>query len=229
MPTPSWIRFQVEAQLSEIIFSGRSYKLDEWGFLDPPDQWDRDFANGMAIVQGIRGGLGPAHWSFLEYLRRKFHEENTIPLLVVACMENRLHLSDLRRLFPTGYHRGACRIAGINYDFISSVNLWHTYETAPPAKAPYDIDQVGFLKDHRQWDPGFVDFIQQMGGSSYHPGKEGMKILLYLRRRYRDTGTVPTVFETCTANGLGLEELGKLFPGGYRRGACRLAGLPFLG
>ena len=32
----------------------------------------------------------------------------------------------------------------------------------------------------------------------------------------------------CRAANLTLEELQTLFPGGYRRGACRMAGLPYI-
>ncbi len=93
--------------MSVIALKGRSYTLDDHGFLDPPEQWDEAFAEGMARVQGIRGGLSERHWEFIRYLRGQFLDEETVPVLVMACAENRMHLSELRALFPTGYHRGA--------------------------------------------------------------------------------------------------------------------------
>ena len=53
------------------------------------------------------------------------------------------------------------------------------------------------------------------------------EVIDFLRRFYAERGEIPTVLETCREHGLDLAELGELFPGGYRRGACRIAGLPF--
>ena len=69
-----------------VVFEGKSYTLDQFGFLDPPEQWDEQFAGGMARLQGIYDGLTPAHWDFINYIRRKFLVDKTIPLLVVACI-----------------------------------------------------------------------------------------------------------------------------------------------
>jgi len=63
-------------------------------------------------------GTEEKHWSFIRYLRKKFLEEKTVPVVVLACADNDLRLSEFKLLFPTGYHRGACKIAGINYDFM---------------------------------------------------------------------------------------------------------------
>ncbi|GAG76667.1 unnamed protein product, partial [marine sediment metagenome] len=67
---------------------------------------------------------------------------------------SRLH--ELRSLFPTGYHRGVCKIAGINYQFMYEHNYWLTYETAPPAKPRYKLDPLGFLENFEEWDEDFA-------------------------------------------------------------------------
>ena len=41
---------QVESQ-GTVSFGGRTYTLDAHGFLDPPEQWDEAFAEGL-------GGFG---------------------------------------------------------------------------------------------------------------------------------------------------------------------------
>ena len=146
--------------MSTVTFKGTTYRLDGHGFLDPPDQWDEGFAEGMAKMSGIRGGLTQRHWRIIEYLRKKFLEDGTVPVLVLACADNRIHLSELRGLFPTGYHRGACRIAGINYAFMWETNYWLTYETAPPAKPRYELDPMGYLSDPSAWDE---QYSKQMG------------------------------------------------------------------
>jgi tRNA 2-thiouridine synthesizing protein E len=105
-----------------ITFNEKTYSLDEHGFLFPPEQWDENFANGMAETLEIYGGMTEKHWAFIRYLRKKFIEEETVPVVVIACAENKLRLREFKRLFPTGYHRGACKIAGINHEFMYKTN-----------------------------------------------------------------------------------------------------------
>lgn len=214
--------------LKKISFGdGKIYTLDRHGFLDPSEQWDEAFAQGMAKTLGIIGGLTLAHWKFIYYLRKKFVEEKTVPLVVHACADNKLRLSKLGQLFPTGYHRGACKIAGINYRFMAENNLWLTYESYVVLKSKYEVTPLGFLENFEKWS---VDFAQLVASEWELPqglSEKHMKILNYLRDTYRKTKQIPTVFATCKANRIGLEELRRLFPGGYRRGACRMAGLPF--
>ncbi len=50
----------------------------------------------------------------------------------------------------------------------------------------------------------------------------------HLRDCYLENKETPTVYEVCRVLGETLAELRELFPQGYRRGACRGAGLPFL-
>jgi tRNA 2-thiouridine synthesizing protein E len=47
----------------------------------------------------------------------------------------------------------------------------------------------------------------------------------FLRQRFATNNIVPTVYETCEANHIELEELQRLFPDGYHRGAVKLGGL----
>jgi tRNA 2-thiouridine synthesizing protein E len=211
-----------------VSFNKKKYELDRHGFLDPSDQWDVDYAEGMAKKLGIYGGLTKDHWKFLRYLREKFLEEKTVPVVVIACADNRLRLSRLRDLFPTGYHRGACKIAGINYAFMCDINLWLTYETAPAAEAEHKVDELGFLQDFEQWNERFAHWVARNWHLPAGLTESHWTIIQYIRDFYRQTSNIPTVFEVCNSNDIGLNELGELFPQGYHRGACRAAGLPFL-
>ncbi len=49
------------------------------------------------------------------------------------------------------------------------------------------------------------------------------------REHYAEHGAIPTIYQVCSSTGLDLEELDRLFPAGYRRCACRAAGLRFHG
>jgi tRNA 2-thiouridine synthesizing protein E len=212
-----------------ITFNDKTYTLDRHGFLDPHDQWDENFAEGIAAKLGILGGLSEQHWKFIRYLRSKFLDEDTVPVIVKACSDNQLRLSELRALFPTGYHRGACKIAGINFAYMCKTNLWLTYETPPPVEVEHDVDELGFLKDAEAWNERFVLWVSEKWSLPDGVTDRHWRVIHYLRDYFHITGTIPTVYEACSANGLDLETLHKLFPGGFRRGACRAAGLPFFG
>ena len=69
-------------------------------------------------------------------------------------------------------------------------------------------------------DPG----LREMGLLEALTGKH-WEIIYFMRHSFKETGVVPTVYETCDANNLEIEELEKLFPHGYHRGAVKMAGL----
>ena len=214
--------------LNQVHFGNRIYTLDERGFLDPPEQWDEGFAEGMARLLGIVGGLTPDHWKFINYLRGKFITEKSVPLVVQACAENNRRLHKLALLFPTGYHRGACKIAGINYRFMYENNFWLTCESYVVLKSKYKMTPLGFLASFEQWEPQFAKLIADEWQMPDGLTAKHWQILEFLREFYSATRNIPTVFATCRAANIDLDELLVLFPGAYRRGACRMAGLPFL-
>ena len=214
---------------ASVRFGDKEYTLDAHGFLYPPEQWDETFAEGMAVRLGIYDGLTKEHWDFIRYLRKKFIEEKTVPLVVYACADSRLRLSRLVFLFPTGYHRGACKIAGINYQFMFDCNPWITYESYSVLKSEYRLTDAGFLESFDQWDKRFAQIVASECRLPAGLTEKHWKIIGYLRDYFERKKNIPTVFEACKENIMGLSELRELFPGGYRRGACRIAGLPFLG
>lgn len=216
-----------QVELKTVVLDGKVYSLDEQGFLDPPDQWNEDFADGMARMQGIYEGLTEPHWDFIRYLRKKFIEEKTVPVVVLACADNNLRLGDLKFLFPTGYHRGACRIAGINYEFMYKLNYWLTYETSTLKKEDYKVTPKGFLVDFQAWNERFAQLIIREWKLPEGLTDRHLRVINFLRDFYRISKNIPTVYETCKVNNLELDDLKDLFPEGYRRGACRIAGLPY--
>jgi tRNA 2-thiouridine synthesizing protein E len=206
---------------------GNTYTLDQYGFLDQPEEWDETFANGMARLQGVYEGLTEEHWDFISYIRKKVLIDKTLPFLVVACADNSLRLDKLKALFPTGYFRGACRIAGVSYKFLCDVNIWHTYETAPRLKPEYNISPQGFLEDFEKWNERFANLVGDEWDLPDGLTPKHWDVIHYLRTYYLAMSNIPTVHEVCAAHDLELGDLKELFPEGYRRGACRAAGLPF--
>lgn len=222
--------------MTTLSHRGRSYDLDEAGFLLDPDGWDEDFPEALAPEHGIPDGLSVEHWRVLRSIRAHYHRTGRCPLVYQTCRANDLKLRDLHRLFPTGYLRGACRLAGLTY----AMGYHCPVPTAPeaPAAAPpgvarkaragaartYTVDICGFLIDADEWDEGYA--IHRAFDLKMPPLRERhWRVIHFLRDSFRRTGRVPTVYETCVGNGLEMDELEELFPDGYQRGAVRLAGL----
>lgn len=227
-----------------LTFGGKRYQLDDDGFLSDGGQWDEAFAASMAPTLEISGGLTAPHWRVIHFIRDSFHERGKCPLIYQTCRANGLRLKDLQALFPTGYLRGACKLAGITYKegFHGSVSIPASLRepslsaeepapipemvpAPPPPEKTYRVDVRGFLADPAEWDEHYAAHKAfEMGMPEGLTGQH-WKVILYLRNSFYRKGVVPTVFETCEANQLEIEDLEQLFPAGYHRGAIKIAGL----
>ena len=216
--------------MSTLAHKGRVYQIGGEGFLLEPDQWDENFAEGMAPQVKIHDTLSNQHWAIIHYIRKVFVEEGRCPLIYEVCRENKLHLTDLQRLFPTGYQRGACRVAGITYRVGYLGDAWQPQgeRKAAVATTPekiYRVDVRGFLVDPDEWDE---EFAVAKAFEMKVPGKLGDRhwsLIRFLRDKYKRDGTVPTVYETCEAHKLEIDDLEYMFPDGYHRGVVKIAGL----
>ena len=214
-------------------FQGKIYNINDFGFLINPDEWDNDFAIGMAPNLGITTGLSPTHWSVILFIRESFQQTGKCPNVFETCNSTALTSSEFSALFPSGYLRGACLLAGITYKNrivsclgYSGQNLFVLSEEKIQSENKiYQIDQYGFLVNFSEWDKQYaINKAQEMkipGGLA----EKHWKIINYLRDQYQDKKVVPTVFQCCEANNLEIEDLAKLFPDGYHRGAVKISGL----
>lgn len=143
--------------------------------------------------------------------------------------KNNLRLKDLSQLFPSGYQRGACKLAGLSY---RQTNLGRIpYEEVEEEEVhveekTYVIDVHGFLMNPDDWDE---DFASHRAMESQIPdGKltdQHWRIIRFVRAYFREFGGIPTVYRTCEEFNLEFDELESLFPDGYHRGIIKIAGL----
>ncbi|MDR3567515.1 MAG: TusE/DsrC/DsvC family sulfur relay protein [Syntrophobacteraceae bacterium] len=232
----------------------KTYRLDDDGFLLDQEQWDENFAEGMAPELGITGGLTPSHWDVLRFIRDACRQTGSCPVVHKTCRANGLSVKDLQRLFPSGYQRGACKLAGLScmtvvlkpaelqfrqeenkISRMSCATAGATSPISPTQKGPvkhipldervYRVNVQGFLIDPDEWDEEFA-ICKAVELQMYEPlGDKHWQIIWYMRSEYERSGVVPTVYATCEAVGIEMEELAQLFPPGYHRGAVKLAGL----
>lgn len=209
-------------------FGNKVYEVDSDGFLSDYNDWDENFARGMAPKVGIISGLSGDHWKIIHFIRDTFKKTGKCPLVYETCRTNRLHLEELKRLFPAGYLRGACKLTGITYKegYLDQIGLEDFAEkiTSPDQEKSYEIDRRGFLMNPSDWDE---DFAMLKAHEMKMPKltEQHWKIIHFLRRYFESSNIVPTLYVTCEENGISLDELEKLFPDGYHRGAVKVAGL----
>lgn len=92
--------------------------LDDEGYLIDPEAWDESVAAMLADNEGI--SLNEDHWTVLKYMRQ-FYEEHRVAAdarfvikhLAEKCGLGRQAKRRLFELFPYGYVKQACKIAGM--------------------------------------------------------------------------------------------------------------------
>lgn len=211
------------------VSKGKTYQVGNEGFLLDFRDWDAGFAEGMAPRAKITEGLTERHWDIIYYIRDSFDKSGKCPLIYEACKENGVHLKQMKELFPTGYLRGACKLAGITYreGYLGASWLPKTDQEAvsAPTEKTYEVDVRGFLVNSDSWDDQFAIFKAHEMKMTGKLTEKHWEIIRYLRASYERNGYVPNVYETCESNGMELDQLERLFPDGYHRGAVKLAGL----
>lgn len=96
---------------------GTRVKVDGHGYLTDPDDWSPAFAEFAAKGEGLV--LGEAHWRVIRFMRA-WHEDHGIAAdarHVMAFLGEEVGKAEGRRalfaLFPYGYVKQACKIAGM--------------------------------------------------------------------------------------------------------------------
>ncbi len=87
------------------------------------------------------------------------------------------------------------------------------------------LDQEGFFVNPQEWSE---DVALDMAAKEGLPGLEDMhwRVIRFLREYYFAHGKAPLSREIKKGIGISLLEIERIFPGGLRGGARRLAGLP---
>lgn len=216
--------------MSTLEVKNKTYALDDDGSLIDPMQWDEDFAEAMAPRLGIPDGLTPSHWNVLKFIRKTYIETGTCPIIHKTCKLHKLGIKDMERLFPSGYQRGACKLAGVSFmangvcaPFTPTLKI--AASRVALEKRVYRVNVQGFLIDPKEWDEDYAtckagELLIQGALTDRH-----WEIIRYLRSEFEKKGEVPTVYSTCAAVGIDIDELAQLFPSGYHRGAVKIAGL----
>jgi tRNA 2-thiouridine synthesizing protein E len=100
--------------MPQLELGGKVYEVDEDGFLQELDKWNRDFAQAYAAVEGIEGTLTEDHWKLIDYIRNYYTQFGIAPMIRKMCKDTNLSLKQVYELFPSGPAKGACKLAGLS-------------------------------------------------------------------------------------------------------------------
>ena len=92
---------------------------DTEGYLINPDDWDDEIANKIATEEDIE--LNEMYWLILNFMRQYYNEHNIAPdvrhLIRYMATKNNCGKREAKKLifelFPYGYVKQACKIAGM--------------------------------------------------------------------------------------------------------------------
>ena len=102
----------------QLQIDDRTIDTDEEGYLVDPADWSEAFAAQQARRENLT--LGPLHWQVIAFMRGYLEQRQVAPdaRYVIRHMAEALGLGERARvrlfeLFPNGYVRQACKIAGM--------------------------------------------------------------------------------------------------------------------
>lgn len=95
-----------------IELNGRTYQVDEDGFLEDPNLWNDIVAGDLASTEGIEA-LTESHWKVIRYIRSYYLEFGIAPMVRKLCKESGFKLNEVYEMFPSGPAKGACKLAGL--------------------------------------------------------------------------------------------------------------------
>jgi tRNA 2-thiouridine synthesizing protein E len=99
-------------------FEGKSYEIDEEGYLQDWQVWNEGLAGEMAKQDGL--DLSDAHWEVIRFLRSYFEKYQIAPMIKILTKEigkvmgpDKGNTKYLYELYPAGPAKQACRYAGL--------------------------------------------------------------------------------------------------------------------
>ncbi|MHB8491264.1 MAG: TusE/DsrC/DsvC family sulfur relay protein [Solirubrobacteraceae bacterium] len=97
--------------------------------------------------------------------------------------------------------------------------------TVTYAGTPVEVDAEGFLTRPEQWNEQIAAEIAAQAGIE-NLGDRHWQVVTFMRNRYLETGSAPSIRTLGKASGVPIKELYELFPRGPAKLAAKIGGIP---
>ena len=98
--------------MAKVILGGKELEIDEDGFIQEPEKWDKAVAEDIAKTEEAYP-MSEDHWKVVNYLRNYFLEFEIAPPVRMVIKQTGFDLKTIYNLFPGGPAKGACKVAGL--------------------------------------------------------------------------------------------------------------------
>jgi tRNA 2-thiouridine synthesizing protein E len=98
--------------MPKAIFGGIELEIDENGFIQEPEKWNKVVAEDIARTE-TTSPMNEEHWKVVNYIRNYYLEYGIAPPIRMLTKQTGFDLKYIYQLFPSGPVKGACKIAGL--------------------------------------------------------------------------------------------------------------------
>lgn len=95
-----------------VEFKGKSFSIDEDGFIDDFNNWAREWVDYVKESEGIKE-LTEEHWKVINLLQDYYKKNGIAPMVRILSKVTGFKLKYIYELFPSGPGKGACKMAGL--------------------------------------------------------------------------------------------------------------------
>lgn len=98
--------------MAKKTIGGMEIEVDEDGFIQEPDKWNKAIAEDSAQDEATLP-MSEDAWKLVDFLRNYYLEYEIAPPIRVLCKKTGFKLKYIYEMFPKGPAAGACKIAGL--------------------------------------------------------------------------------------------------------------------
>jgi dissimilatory sulfite reductase related protein len=98
--------------MPEVQFGGKTFVVDEDGFIDSYTNWSLEWVQYVKKEEGI-DELTAEHQEVIKVLREYYEKNGIAPMVRVLSKVTGYKLKHIYELFPSGPGKGACKMAGL--------------------------------------------------------------------------------------------------------------------